>query len=614
MTTTSFIIVAYNEERTIGRCLNAILAQDHLADYEIIVIDDGSRDATGNVASKYAKNNSRISLHRLLTNQGRGAARAAGVQAAKGEYIAFVDSDIIIPPHWLSACFDHMGKHDAVGGIPVPDGDVNYVYTLLDLKPKIVKMTTIVSGSNGLYKKDIFKKITFNNVLRDGEDSVFNKELIASGFKLFSIRSLIVEHKEARRFSESLKWLYQVGQGASRQFKQFKEIRLPDLAYSGLIAIISISLLMTALYKTLPFLLLPLFYVLIVDVIHMNNKFFFEIRRPWLFIAGIVMYWPLLVSYFVGRASGLFKPLPKVLKKKKVLLCFDLEGMWGMPFGADYDIERSVDHLLNVMGNRAVTGVFFTVGKIIEEHPDMIRRIAKRGHAIALHGYIHEHLDKLSKKELADFSAQIASTESLIERITGKRPSGFRSPYLMAPAFSSYDLYKILKSHEYRWVSNREIRYPDELFRPDRIRIKSLWGKNNWLTRIILLMLNVQIILRENITEKKGFSRIIANIRWLDEGASPFKRHGIFEIPIHAPLDCDLLGFPKPSEDSPDDAISYAANVMTGGIGRKGELYTLTFHDWIIGTANRMQILEKVLDVFSEDKNIIFISSPENII
>lgn len=50
----SFIIIAYNEERTIGRCLDSILAQYNLADYEIIV-DDGSKDATVNIVEELSE-------------------------------------------------------------------------------------------------------------------------------------------------------------------------------------------------------------------------------------------------------------------------------------------------------------------------------------------------------------------------------------------------------------------------------------------------------------------------------------------------------------------------------------------------------------------------------
>lgn len=611
MIKTSFIIIAYNEERTIGRCLDSILAQDNLEDYEIVVVDDGSKDATASIVEGYVKKNSRIVLNRLVPNQGRGAARAAGVSLAQGKHYAFIDADIVLPTNWLSTCYSYIPEFDAVGGVAVPDGDVNYVYGILNLKPKVASPTTIVSGSNGLYKSEIFSTITFNKDFRDGEDSVFNKTLIANKFKIHSIKSLIVEHREARRFFEAMKWMYQIGRGATRQLKQFKEIRLPDFAYFILIAAVIISSLVAILFKEIAFLLLPVVIILFVDIIHFRQKFYFEPRRFWRYFAGIIIYWLMLLCYFAGRTAGWFVPVPKEPQKKKVMICFDFEGQWGMPFKADYDIEETTYRLLSVLDKYNAKAVFFAVGKIIEEYPDLIKEIAQRGHEIALHGYSHEHLDKATKEDLAIFSGNLSRVEDLLEKLIGKRPMGFRAPYLMAPVFYSPELYQILTSHGYQWVSNREIRYPEELFRPDRLCIRKFWGANNWLMRTLLPILNIRMIFTENIMNKKGISHIIENIKWLNRGAVPFERNNILEVPVHSPLDCDLLGLPRPDENSSNEFINYAVTTLTAGVKRNGELYVLTFHDWIIGSANRIQVLDNTIETLSRNKDVVFVASPK---
>lgn len=296
---------------------------------------------------------------------------------------------------------------------------------------------------------------------------------------------------------------------------------------------------------------------------------------------------------------------------KYITIFIDFEGRWGMPYKCKYDLVKTTHILLDVLNRQNIRAVFFVVGKIIEKYPGLIKEIAGNGHEIAIHGYSHEHLDKLTKEELAVFSDNLYRIEILLEKLIGKRPVGFRSPYLMGPTFYSRKLYKILISHAYLWISNREIRYPDELFRPDRIKIVSLWGKNNWITHIILLLLNMRMILTDHITKKKGLSRIIANIRWLDGGAVPFKRYGLLEIPVHTPLDCDLLGLPKSDEKTPDDVIRYAIATIAGGVKRKGDFYNITFHDWIIGTSNRVLILENSLKFLRSDKNNKFLTVTE---
>lgn len=298
---------------------------------------------------------------------------------------------------------------------------------------------------------------------------------------------------------------------------------------------------------------------------------------------------------------------------KHITIFFDFEGKWGMPYKSRYDLIKTTHCLLNVLDKYSVNAVFFVVGKIIEEYPNLIKEIVGHGHEIAIHGYKHEHLDKLTKEELIVFSDNLSRIELLLEKLIGKRPAGFRSPYLMAPKFYTPELYKILEEHGYQWVSNREIRHSDELFRPDRIKIISLWGKKNWITRILLPLLNMRMILTDHITKKKGFKRLIANIRWLDGGAAPFKRYGLLEIPVYTPLDCDLLGLPKPNENTPDDFVSYAVATLAGGAERKRDFYNITFHDWIIGTANRVSILENTLKLLRSDKNNKIITATERV-
>lgn len=90
----SFIIPAYNANSTITRCLDSIYnlsLEDQ--DFEVIVIDDCSKDDTIQVVEQYAITHTNITLLRQSENHRQGAARNRGVSIAKGEYIVFVDSD-----------------------------------------------------------------------------------------------------------------------------------------------------------------------------------------------------------------------------------------------------------------------------------------------------------------------------------------------------------------------------------------------------------------------------------------------------------------------------------------------------------------------------------------
>ena len=96
----SVIIPAFNRERVIGKAIKSVLAQT-FHDFEIIIIDDGSRDETAKNAIKVAWADPRVRIVRFETNQGAQAARNAGARAARGKWLTFLDSDDELLPRSL---------------------------------------------------------------------------------------------------------------------------------------------------------------------------------------------------------------------------------------------------------------------------------------------------------------------------------------------------------------------------------------------------------------------------------------------------------------------------------------------------------------------------------
>lgn len=100
MVTLSVIVPVYNVKPYLERCLDSILDQD-FSDLEIILVDDGSTDGSEKICDAYAQKDDRVSvLHK--ENQGQAIARNEGVKLAHGEWIAFVDSDDVLPENAIS--------------------------------------------------------------------------------------------------------------------------------------------------------------------------------------------------------------------------------------------------------------------------------------------------------------------------------------------------------------------------------------------------------------------------------------------------------------------------------------------------------------------------------
>lgn len=104
----SIIVPIYNVEQYLRKCVDNLLKQDLPAeDYEIILVDDGSVDASGMIADEYAARYDNISvIHQ--DNKGLSEARNTGIRAAQGKYIQFVDSDDYIEPNVLGGLVQKM--------------------------------------------------------------------------------------------------------------------------------------------------------------------------------------------------------------------------------------------------------------------------------------------------------------------------------------------------------------------------------------------------------------------------------------------------------------------------------------------------------------------------
>ena len=106
----SIIVPVYNVEPYLACCLDSILAQT-FADFEVLLIDDGSTDASGTICDAYAKKDNRIRCFHK-ENGGHTSARQAGFLQASGEYVTFVDSDDWIDPSMYQTMCDAAKEHD----------------------------------------------------------------------------------------------------------------------------------------------------------------------------------------------------------------------------------------------------------------------------------------------------------------------------------------------------------------------------------------------------------------------------------------------------------------------------------------------------------------------
>ena len=184
----SIIIPVYNSEKYLFRCIDSVLNQTR-SDFELILIDDGSKDQSADICKEYAKKDGRVKYIRQ-ENAGVSAARNKGIAIASGDYIGFVDSDDEICPDMYETLLNGAEKSGAdiviCDAVTVYSNGTTEEDTLPNLSPdKLIKRKEIqpeqllyMAGAawRCIYKKTLFedKNIRFPVGIKLSEDRIFN--------------------------------------------------------------------------------------------------------------------------------------------------------------------------------------------------------------------------------------------------------------------------------------------------------------------------------------------------------------------------------------------------------------------------------------------------------
>ena len=197
----SVIIPVYNVEKYLRRCLDSVIVQTY-RNLEIICVDDGSVDESGKICDQYAVRDARIKvIHQ--ENQGLSAARNRGLDAAEGEYIAFVDSDDYILEDMYKKMLDKLLNYNVdlcVCQWQYEFSDGRQVVKKKNIDPTIYGRKTslefarflyrgnyengvVVAAWTKLYRRALLDTIHFEG--RIHEDDAFNGRIMAKNISVY---------------------------------------------------------------------------------------------------------------------------------------------------------------------------------------------------------------------------------------------------------------------------------------------------------------------------------------------------------------------------------------------------------------------------------------------
>ncbi len=228
----SIIVPVYRCEPYISRCIESILSQT-FTDFQLILVNDGSPDKSGEICDKYAEKDNRIKvIHQ--ENQGASAARNRGIKEANGEYLMFCDSDDMVSPTWAERLLELADKDTLVMGAYC--NNIQALGTEKKLAAEAEKIYAVsdykffnncgIAGFlwNAVYRRDIVteNKISLREKSSEGdynEDLIFAlqyvskiKNIIYTGYSdyLYDVRSDSMSHSFDKYYFAKYREKYQL--------------------------------------------------------------------------------------------------------------------------------------------------------------------------------------------------------------------------------------------------------------------------------------------------------------------------------------------------------------------------------------------------------------------
>ena len=182
-------IPAYNVSAYLPRAIEGLLAQTHPFD-EILVIDDGSRDNSPEIARRYPQ----VTLIQHPTNKGLAAARNTAMRSARNEFVASVDADVVPDPNWIATLIPHLNDPKVAGaGGFLLEGMQDTIADRWrcarmsqEWGPNFVRDPKFLYGCNNLFRKSAVLGVGgYDESFRtNGEDPDLGRRLHAQGWNL----------------------------------------------------------------------------------------------------------------------------------------------------------------------------------------------------------------------------------------------------------------------------------------------------------------------------------------------------------------------------------------------------------------------------------------------
>lgn len=226
----SIIVPVYQVEGYLRECIDSLINQTY-ENIEILLIDDGSTDKSGQICDEYAKKDNRI---RVVHQDYKGvsATRNTGLKNVRGEYIAFVDSDDIVSSEYVEVLYNLIKEYSADISIchylRSEKADISMLNES-DIMPTVVSMQSqeLLQKWHGRYKK--IETVVWNKLYHK---SIFQNNISFPEGKIHEdtyVSHILVSNADRIVITEQKLYLYRVRHGSITKTKATKESKRQDL-------------------------------------------------------------------------------------------------------------------------------------------------------------------------------------------------------------------------------------------------------------------------------------------------------------------------------------------------------------------------------------------------
>ncbi len=244
----SVLIPAYNVAQYIEMAIDSVLRQT-FSDFELIVINDGSTDGTGEILERYKTLDSRIQVYHS-ENRGIANARNQAVAYAKGEYVTFIDSDDAVKEDYLESLYENAEKYNAdvvvASFYRYEEAEGMYYFTTLEQGYEVKEFTgqevyqnyyspvnayniAFVVAWGKLFRRELISRLHFpNGKLHEDSFAIYKAYLLAN--KIIYVNKHLYMYRRRANSIMSSKW----SRERLRNFIEQHEERLSLLAVMGI--------------------------------------------------------------------------------------------------------------------------------------------------------------------------------------------------------------------------------------------------------------------------------------------------------------------------------------------------------------------------------------------